>query len=64
MRGTKEYRSIQAIHIKNLARQHALSFFRANISKACVYFDSVSIINANREVAIKLVLFPGKRMGR
>lgn len=56
VRGTKEY-DIRAIHIKNLARWHALSFFRANIFKACLYFDSASIINTDREIAIELEFF-------
>lgn len=53
-----------AIHMKNLPRRRALSFFGANIFKACMYFDSVLIIKADREIAIELVLFPGKRVER
>lgn len=50
--------------MKNLARWHVLSFFRANIFKACMYFDSISIINADREIAIELMFFPRKEEER
>lgn len=63
VRGTKEY-GTRAIYMKSLARWHALSFFRANIFKACVYFDSVSIIKADREITIELMFFPRKREKR